>query len=334
MSIDGGAPKGRILVVDDDIDDDNSGARMLVELLCAHDYDVEEAPGFARVEELISQESFDLVMLDIDMPGKDGLEVLAWLREHHPDTGVVMATGQDDVDKVVTAMQLGAYDYLLKPFNIDLVTAGVARAMERQRLLAENRSYQRDLEQKVESRTAELREANRQLAFKVRELDGRDRLMHFQMWEHTKADAYEEILEVTADVLGVPRVILYRPEDEGQLLIPVGAWGTSTAGKLESEEGLAALARAGDDSDAAVRAFRDGQPVREASGAAVPILFQDRAIGAISVAGLNPDPQQAEELCNALWRLAQAAALVISAAQVAEDLESGKLPVDQLLGLQ
>jgi response regulator of citrate/malate metabolism len=52
------------------------------------------------------------------MPGTDGLQALAWLREHHPDIGVVMATAIDDMRALTQAMRLGAYSYVLKPLEL------------------------------------------------------------------------------------------------------------------------------------------------------------------------------------------------------------------------
>ena len=70
----------------------------------------------------------------------------------NPDVGVVMATALGEMEVVIEAMRLGAYSYVVKPFKLELVAHEVARAMERQRLGAENRAYQRELEQKVAGR--------------------------------------------------------------------------------------------------------------------------------------------------------------------------------------
>jgi DNA-binding response OmpR family regulator len=326
---------GRILVVDDEIEDEISGAWMLVQLLESQGYRVGQATGFDDVAELMPREDFDLVSLDIDMPGKDGLQVLEWLQEHYPETGVVMATGRSDLDKVVKAMQLGAYDYLLKPFNIELVTPGIRRAMERQRLLAENRAYQLELEQKVEERTRELRQANQKLERSVKELEGRDRLVRYQMWEHTLKETCEEILQVISDVLEVRQIILYRPEGEAKCLKAAAALGLSRPGWLEDEGRLEEIAAVAVDDDAglAAQAYASASPLCGDDGVvAVPVIYQDQAIGVIWVDGLAASG--GEDDLNALWRFGQEAALVMVAAQMSEDLESGAVPVDELLDLE
>jgi response regulator of citrate/malate metabolism len=66
----------------------------------------------------VADTTFDLVTLEIMMPGTDGLQALAWLREHHPDIGVVMATAIDDMRALTQAMRLGAYSYVLKPLEL------------------------------------------------------------------------------------------------------------------------------------------------------------------------------------------------------------------------
>ena len=137
--------KGRILVVDDEV----PVGKVLQQWLLSEEYMVDYANNFAEVEKAFARGTYDLVTLDIMMPEVDGLQTLQWLREHHPDVGVVMATALSNFDTVLEALRGGAIDYLLKPFNMDLVSEEIARAMERQRLVAENRAYEEHLEKLV-----------------------------------------------------------------------------------------------------------------------------------------------------------------------------------------
>jgi DNA-binding NtrC family response regulator len=99
------------------------------------------ADGRAALDKA-SQQTFDLILLDIKMPGPTGMEVLPQIVNEHPDTCVVMITAVSDTDTAVEAMKLGAYDYVTKPFNLDDLNLRVEKALERKRLVDENRQYQ------------------------------------------------------------------------------------------------------------------------------------------------------------------------------------------------
>ena len=245
---------GRILIVDDE----EPVARLLQRWLADEGYAAEVAGGFEEARARLEQENFDLVTLDIMMPEVGGMQVLEWIRERYPDVGIIMATAIGKVDSVLEAMRGGAMGYLIKPFNLELVTEEIGLAMERQRLVAENRAYRLELEQKVEERTRQLRQ-------KVRELDGRDRLVHFQMEVHHLEEAHSEVLEVVAKVLEVRKAVLYRSGEDGGLE-PVMGLGLSVPGRLERgeewEKGLAEEALA-------ARKLQQGEGER----VAVPMTF-------------------------------------------------------------
>jgi len=90
--------------------------------------------GLARARE----EAFDVVVLDLRMPGPGGMEVLDHVREESPNTQVVVITGYATIESAVEAMRRGAYDYLAKPFTSEMLTATVRRALERRMLALEN----------------------------------------------------------------------------------------------------------------------------------------------------------------------------------------------------
>lgn len=99
-----------------------------------------------------------LVLSDIMMPGMDGIALLKALRTTYPDTAVVMITAVSNVSIAIEALREGAYDYLIKPFNLEEVVLSIRNALEKRRLVLENRMYQDHLEEIVKAQTEEIRQ--------------------------------------------------------------------------------------------------------------------------------------------------------------------------------
>ncbi|MFH1569296.1 MAG: response regulator [Gemmatimonadota bacterium] len=325
--------RGAILVVDDE----EPIGELLQQWLADEGYQTVYASCFQRVQSLFRERAFDLVTLDIMMPDADGLQVLRWIKQHHPDVGVVMATALGDLDTVLQAMRLGATGYLIKPFRMELITEEIGLAMERQRLIAENRSYQKDLEKKVAEQTRELRQAYDELSRRVRELEGRDRLVHFQMSGPGIPEACQEVVRVFAATLDLDTVVAYRANPDCQLLEPVAALGLQVAGSLVDAEGLALVppvALQGGHppvpADAlCAAAYASLEPGYGDGGqAAIPLVYQDEVLGVLGLAGLDDIDREAAV------RLGREAAVVLWSARVADDLDSGQLQLDELLGME
>jgi DNA-binding NtrC family response regulator len=100
-------------------------------------YEVLEAEDGGRALESLDEDGADLMLLDIRMPGKDGLEVLAQMVEKHPEIPVILMTAHSSVEGAVDAMKRGAFDYLVKPFNHDEVLLLVRKALATTRLQRE-----------------------------------------------------------------------------------------------------------------------------------------------------------------------------------------------------
>jgi putative two-component system response regulator len=94
--------------------------------------------------------------MDIRMPGLSGMEALPQMVTDHPDTSVVMLTAVADAKTAVEAMKLGAYDFITKPFDLDDLSLRVRRALERRRLVLENREYQRRLEERLQRQEGQI----------------------------------------------------------------------------------------------------------------------------------------------------------------------------------
>ncbi|HJV88411.1 MAG TPA: sigma-54 dependent transcriptional regulator [Noviherbaspirillum sp.] len=136
--------KARILIVDDE----EIVIRSCLRILGDDRHEVESVTSGLEALRRVDENHYDVIILDIMMPGIDGLEVLQHVKERHPDVDVIMMTGLSQIQTAVRAMKLGAFDYLSKPFDPDELKMIVDRALERRRLLQENR----DLKSEVSSR--------------------------------------------------------------------------------------------------------------------------------------------------------------------------------------
>jgi DNA-binding NtrC family response regulator len=134
----------RILIVDDE----EIVIRSCQRILAGGDYAVDSADTGRKALKKVADSEYDIVVLDIMMPGMDGLEVLQQIKERHPGIEVIMVTGLSQVKTAVQAMKLGAFDYLSKPFDPDELKHVVERALERRRLMAENRSLKSEVDSK------------------------------------------------------------------------------------------------------------------------------------------------------------------------------------------
>ncbi len=153
------ASLGSILVVDDDL----SNREVLSRRLARQGYAVQMAADGAEALRRISDEPYDLVLLDVMMPGMGGLEALSYIRKTKPATElpVIMATAKDQSDDLVHAFELGASDYVTKPLDFQVVMARVRTQLQLKR------SVERilDLEHSLSLRNEELEAANQQMRF-------------------------------------------------------------------------------------------------------------------------------------------------------------------------
>ena len=152
--------KGKILIADDEID-----IRELVgDFLQSEGYTCVLAhDAFDALKKFNKHKDFDLIMSDIRMPGKTGLELLDEIKTIDQDVIVVMISAVKDIESAISAMSKGAYDYVSKPFKLHEVALTAKKAIEKRKLILENKKYQRELERKVEERTAELKNALEEL---------------------------------------------------------------------------------------------------------------------------------------------------------------------------
>lgn len=145
---------GRILIVDD-----QEVLRFLLRReLTALGHVVDEAPDGPTALHMLRQRSFDIVLLDIMMPGMDGMQVLNHIKSDPDlfDLPVIVVSADIDIDHIVTCIRNGADDYVFKPYNIVLLNARINASLERKRLRDRERRYRLELERMVAERTADL----------------------------------------------------------------------------------------------------------------------------------------------------------------------------------
>jgi response regulator RpfG family c-di-GMP phosphodiesterase len=145
----------RVLIVDDE----PSVRKLLATLLLQAGVDCSAAADPNEALRMLEKTSFAAVISDLRMGATSGFELLQEVRAHYPHLAFLMATGVDDVRVGVQAMKLGADDYLLKPFDIDVVLLSLQRALERKQLEREVENYRRHLEEMVSERTQQLQVA-------------------------------------------------------------------------------------------------------------------------------------------------------------------------------
>lgn len=129
------------------VEDEKAIRNVLKNILSEEDksFEVEEAENGKQAIDLLGQQDFDVVLCDIKMPGVDGIEVLDYARENHPDTAVIMISGHGDLDTAVDSMKKGAYDYISKPPDLNRLLTTVRRALDRTDLVKENKTLKKKI---------------------------------------------------------------------------------------------------------------------------------------------------------------------------------------------
>jgi len=224
---------GTILIVDDE----NDIRELLKDFLEDEGFRCHTAANaFEALEAYQRLGDVALIMSDIRMPGKSGLDLLTEIKALDEDVIIVMISAVKDIESAITAMSNGAYDYVSKPFKLNEVAMIAHKALEKRRLVLENKAYQKELEEKVAERTRELQDALEKLdntyTFTLRALvtalDTRDeetqghsmRVVHYTLkiarLMGVTDPAFSKVLEYGAllhDIgkIGIPDAILRKP---------------------------------------------------------------------------------------------------------------------------
>jgi putative two-component system response regulator len=140
------------------VDDEPRLRQVMVHLMRSDGFQCVEAGNGLEALEQLTKHSVALVLSDLRMPKMDGFELLRELRTRYPDIAVVMITAVADAEIAVSCLAIGASDYVVKPYQLEDVRARVASALEKRRLILENRAYRESLEERVSVQARRLEE--------------------------------------------------------------------------------------------------------------------------------------------------------------------------------
>jgi response regulator RpfG family c-di-GMP phosphodiesterase len=147
-------PKPRVLIVDDEPE-----VRAVLRDLLSEGHDCGEAASAEEALNVLHTSPFELVISDITMGGMSGLEMIPHVKVVSPETVIIMISGVQTIESAIHALRLGAFDYLMKPFDLRQAEAAVSRALGHHELIVAKRRYENELEELVAQRTSELDEA-------------------------------------------------------------------------------------------------------------------------------------------------------------------------------
>ncbi|MBU4264224.1 MAG: response regulator, partial [Proteobacteria bacterium] len=149
----------KVLIVDDEVE----FASTLAERLELIDIVAETANNGKDALSTILVRPPDVVILDLKMPGLSGLKVLHGIKSHDPSIEVIMLTGYGDMDSAIEALKYGASDFITKPVRLEVLLLALDRAKQKIAMSRQLKDYTKNLEQKIEERTLELRQAQEEL---------------------------------------------------------------------------------------------------------------------------------------------------------------------------
>ena len=201
------------------VDDEESVVVTIKAILELDGYNVATTTSGAKARKMVRDVEYDLVLTDLRLEDGDGLDVLKAVRERHPETVTIMLTGYASLESAIQALRAGAYDYLVKPSEVEELRSTVARGIERRRLgqelrirAAELAELNASLQLRIDEATAELKERYEQL----KELD--------RMKSQFLSIASHELKTPITAMSGFLQVALRRVRrlSEGEMPAPLG----------------------------------------------------------------------------------------------------------------
>jgi putative two-component system response regulator len=178
------------------VDDNEPLRRWAARVIQNGGYACDGARGAADARERLEHSAYSLVLLDVNMPGESGMELLSCIRSSHPGTAVVMITGEDDPKLAMTAIEHGAYGYMVKPLRSGELLINVANALHRRWREQESQRLTHSLEDTVDDRSQQLKAA----------------LEHLRLSEHKVFVAQAET------ICRLARIVEFRDDETGRHL--------------------------------------------------------------------------------------------------------------------
>ena len=315
------------------VDDEQTVCTMLHRLFKGRGYTPVEAESAEQALGVVSRTQVDLVITDLKMPGMNGLELAQKLLEQDPDRPVLLMTAFADLNSARRAVGIGIYEYFTKPFDMNDVTAGVQRALERRRLVLENRAYQKNLEQKVEERTRDLQQ-------KLKELEARDTLLKHLLSLQEPDASLDLAVKLALDLCACDAGALYLANDEGaiELRVAVGFHGAGVPSNGENQHELAAEAI-----PSLQETMRQQAPVWVHNPGAVrqefsihsfgvlPVCKGEGAIALLEVGRKRRDVMVGEDDLEALQGFLPYVAMAVVDCKLQEEISKGQGNVEEIL---
>lgn len=149
------------------VDDEPLVSDIIAKCLEAEGMNCDIADSAETALESLKRREYSLVVSDINMPGKSGIELLAIIKELYPDVAVIMVTAVDDRKVAIQALQLGAFGYVIKPFDLNEMIISVVNALKRRRLMLQSKEYESRLEKEVKERTSELHHREGEICYRL-----------------------------------------------------------------------------------------------------------------------------------------------------------------------
>jgi DNA-binding NtrC family response regulator len=139
------------------VDDEKVVRRLLKNTLSNNNYTFLEAGNTEEALEQLKNHVVSVLLLDIKMPGKSGMEFLSELMAGYPDIAIIMISAMSNSDTAIACMRQGAFDYIIKPFNPHEVVLRIEHALEKRKLIIDNKNYRFHLEEIVTQQAGALR---------------------------------------------------------------------------------------------------------------------------------------------------------------------------------
>jgi putative two-component system response regulator len=145
------------------LDDEKPIQRTLGRLLKLIGYSFSTASDTIEARSIMEVQDISLILCDVNLPGESGIDFIKNISKTYPDTAIIMVTGNDDAELAETAIKMGAYGYIIKPFRPNELMINISNALRRRSLEISNRMHVIDMEKIIAERTSELQSAMEKL---------------------------------------------------------------------------------------------------------------------------------------------------------------------------